>query len=137
MHTRTCDQIICGTYLQTPSLLISNLFLPPARNRTVDIVVATFYKCSAVAEMGDCLATIDMGRKMGAVPLLGGDAGSPCNTIWPGPRPTFIPSGILIHPPFGHSTPTSQTGQRDRTERQDNGPTEYGEPFLGDRLKNG
>ena len=31
-------------------------------------------KCSAVAEMGDRLATIDMGRKLkGAVPLLGGD----------------------------------------------------------------
>jgi len=26
-------------------------------------------KCSAVAEMGDRLATIDMGRKVGAVPL--------------------------------------------------------------------
>jgi len=31
------------------------------------------------------------------VPLLG-EAGSPCNTMWPGPRPTFVPSGILIHP---------------------------------------
>jgi len=28
------------------------------------------YKCSAVAEMGDRLATIDMGRKLGAVPLI-------------------------------------------------------------------
>jgi len=28
-------------------------------------------KCSAVAEMGDRLATVDMGRKLGAVPLLG------------------------------------------------------------------
>jgi len=36
-------------------------------------------KCSAVAEMGDRLATIDMCRKLGAVPLLGG-AGSPCNS---------------------------------------------------------
>jgi len=26
-------------------------------------------KCSAIAEMGDCLATIDMGRKLGAVSL--------------------------------------------------------------------
>jgi len=31
------------------------------------------------------------------VPLLGAD-GSPCNTMWPGPRPTLVPSGILIHP---------------------------------------
>jgi len=29
-------------------------------------------KCSAVAEVGDRLATIDMGQKLGAVPLLGG-----------------------------------------------------------------
>jgi len=29
-------------------------------------------KCSAIAEMGDRLATIDMGRKLGAVPLLMG-----------------------------------------------------------------
>jgi len=27
------------------------------------------YKCSAVAEMSNRLATIDMGRKLGAVPL--------------------------------------------------------------------
>jgi len=32
-----------------------------------------------------------------AVPLLGWGAGSPCNTIRPGPRPTIVPSGILIH----------------------------------------
>jgi len=29
-------------------------------------------KCSAVAEMGNRVATIDMGRKLGAVPLMGG-----------------------------------------------------------------
>jgi len=55
-------------------------------------------KCSTVDEMGDRLATIDMGRKLGAVPLLRGGAWSSCNTMRPGPRPTFVPSGILIHP---------------------------------------
>jgi len=112
---------------------------------------------SAVAEMGDHLATIDVGRKLGVVPFLGRGAGSASNTMSPGPRPTFVPSGILIHPtnwpqqihgprigdyapsgkgelgahltecgqgrvlllcqvsswsvqPFGHNTPTSQTG---------------------------
>jgi len=44
--------------------------------------------------MGDRLATIDVGQKLGP---LGGGAGSPCNTMWPGPRPTFVPSGTLIH----------------------------------------
>jgi len=45
------------------------------------------------------LSTIDMGRKLGdcAYFLWGEGAGSPCNTMWPGPRPTFVPSGILIH----------------------------------------
>jgi len=52
---------------------------------------------SAVAEMGGRLATIDIGRKLGAV-LLSVDAGSPSNTMWPAPTPTFVPSGILIHP---------------------------------------
>ena len=54
-------------------------------------------KCSAVAEMGDRLATIDKGRKLGGLCPFGG-AGSTFNTMWPGPRPTFVPSGILIHP---------------------------------------
>jgi len=31
-------------------------------------------------------------------PFRGGGAGSPCNTMWPGLRPTSMPSGILIHP---------------------------------------
>jgi len=40
-----------------------------------------------------------MGRKLGAaVPLIFRGAGSPSNTISPEPRPTSIPSGILIHP---------------------------------------
>jgi len=40
-------------------------------------------KCSAVAEMGDRLTTIDIGRKEGAVvPFLGLGAGSPSNTMY-------------------------------------------------------
>jgi len=42
-------------------------------------------------------ATIDMNRKLGAVPLLGG-AATPSNTTSPGPRPTSMPSGILVYP---------------------------------------
>ena len=37
-------------------------------------------------------------KKEGLCPLLGGGAGSPSNTTWSGPRPTSVPSGILIHP---------------------------------------
>ena len=45
------------------------------------------------------LATIDMGRKIGegAVLLWVGGARSPSNTMSLGPRPTSVPSGILIH----------------------------------------
>jgi len=49
--------------------------------------------------MGDRLATIDMGRKLGALPpFWGGRAGFPPNTMSLEWRPTFIPSGTLIHP---------------------------------------
>jgi len=56
-----------------------------------------FNKCSAVAQMGDRLATINMGRKVGAVLLLG-ELGPPSNTVSLGPRRTSLRSGILIHP---------------------------------------
>jgi len=56
------------------------------------------YRSSAVAEIGDRLATIDMGRKLGAdLPFSLGVAGSPSNTMWPSPMPTSVPSDILIH----------------------------------------
>jgi len=58
-----------------------------------------FHKCLAVAGMGGRLATIDMGRKFGCVPLFRGrGAGSPSNTKSPGPRPISEPNGILINP---------------------------------------
>jgi len=46
-------------------------------------------------------------------PLLGRGAGSPSNTMSPGPRPTSLLSGIFIHPliqPFGHNTHWPKTG---------------------------
>jgi len=43
------------------------------------------------------LVTIDMNRKLGALPLLGG-AATPSNTTSPGPTFTSVPIGILIHP---------------------------------------
>jgi len=42
-------------------------------------------------------------------PSVGG-AGSLSNTMWPGPRPTFIRSGILIHAEFGHNTLAKKWG---------------------------
>jgi len=53
--------------------------------------------------MGDRLATIDIGQKLGKglCPFWGtGWAGSPCNTMWHWPRPTFVASWLIQ--PFGH-----------------------------------
>jgi len=48
-----------------------------------------------------------------------GAAGSPCNTMSPGPRPISVPSGILIH----SAVWTQYTKVTDMTDRQtDNGP---------------
>jgi len=53
-------------------------------------------KSSAVAEMGDRLATIDMGRKVGVccAPFHGGGAG---------PRPTLYQVASWSMQPFGHN----------------------------------
>jgi len=55
---------------------LSHLLMSTCLNLVVHFVLCSFpfhrNKCSAVAEMGDHLATIDMGRKVGtAVPLSG------------------------------------------------------------------
>jgi len=41
----------------------------------------------------------------------------PSNTVWPGPRPTSVASGILIDPTVG----LQYTNVTERTDRQDNG----------------
>jgi len=80
------------------------------------------------------LATTDMGQKLGGGCALFGGAGSPSNTMWPGPRPITVPSFILIHPTVW----PQYTNVRDRTDRQtENGPIAQGEPFYKRSLKNG
>jgi len=54
------------------------------------------------------------------VPLWGGGAGSPSNTMWPGPRPTCMPSFILIRPtiwPQCTNVTDRQTGPTEKTDR--------------------
>jgi len=71
----------------------------PLRSSTLLAVYAK--ESSAVAEMGDRFATIDVGWKLGWLLcpfFLGGGDRTPSNTMWPVPRPTSVPSGILIHP---------------------------------------
>jgi len=58
-----------------------------------------------------------MGVKLGGCAPLGRGAESPCNTMWPGPRPTCTPSFILIGPTAwpqctNVTDRTGQTGQR-------------------------
>jgi len=61
------------------------------------------------------LATIDMGLKLGgSAPFLGRGAGSPSNTMWPGPRPTCMSSFILSHPTIWPQY-TNVTDRQDRT----------------------
>jgi len=70
--------------------------------------VPSFNKCSAVAEMGDRLATIDMGRKLG-VPLWGGELGPHLTQFGLGRGlPPYQMASWSIQP-FGHNTPTLQT----------------------------
>ena len=75
----------------------------------------------AVAEMGDRLATIDMGREVGAaMPRSAARAGISSNKMWSGPRPTSVPSGILIHPAVWpqYTNVTRQTHRHTYTDRQ-------------------
>ena len=64
------------------------------------------------------------GPKIGGLlcPFGGGEAGFPSNTMWPGPRPTCMPSFVMIH-----STVWPQ--YTNVTDRQDNDPIAQGEPF--------
>jgi len=80
-------------------------------------VTSSMYKSSAAAEMGDRLATIDIGQKLGvgrALCPFREASGSPSNTMSPAPRPISVLSGILIHP-------TVWLQYTNVTDRRDNG----------------
>jgi len=75
-----------------------------------------------------------MGRKLGVCPL-GRGSWAPSNTMWPGPKPTCMPSFFLIHPTVWPQY-TKVTDRTDRqTDRQDNGLIAQGEPFTNGRPK--
>jgi len=89
----------------------------------VDIQHIKCNKGSAVAEMGDRLATTDMGRNLGLCLFWGEGTGSPSSTMWPGPMPTSVPSGILIPPTrlaavHQRHLQDRQTGQRSDSIRR-------------------
>jgi len=67
-----------------------------------------------------------MSRKVGgggAVPLSVAGAGSPSNTVWPGPRCTSVPSGILISSTVWPQYANVTDGQTDRTSVRSIGRT--------------
>jgi len=67
--------------------------------------------------------------KIGAVPF-GDGSWAPCNAVWPGPRPTSMPSFILIHPIVWPQSTNVTDRQTDRqTDRTDNGLIAQGKPF--------
>ena len=56
-----------------------------------------WYKSSAAAEMGDRGHNRHGPNRWGAAVPLSRRAGTPSNTIWPGPRSISVPSGVFIH----------------------------------------
>jgi len=52
----------------------------------------------------------DQSWKRGCCAPFRGGAGSPSNTVSPGPRSTSVPSGILMHPAVGHNTHGPKSG---------------------------
>jgi len=69
-----------------------------------------------------CLATQQTwADNWGLCPFWGWGTGSPSNTMWPGPRPTSLPSFILISETVWSQYTTLQTDRQDR--QTDNGST--------------
>ena len=55
-------------------------------------------KNSGVAEMGDRGHNRHGPKREGAAVSVSRRAGTPSNTMWPGPRSASVPSGVFIHP---------------------------------------
>ena len=90
-------QLDLGRCHQLPFVALPDVEVRHRQSQNWRLPLTFSNKCSAVAEMRDRLATIDMNLKLGALSLGRGGAGSASNTMLPGPRPTFVPSGISIH----------------------------------------
>ena len=78
---------------QTPP----QIFIYDSSNN-VPLGLGKIKKSSAVAEMGDRRHSRHGPKRGGLLCPFRRGAGSPSNTAWPGPKFTYVPSGILIHP---------------------------------------
>ena len=67
-------------------------------------------KSSAVAEMGDRGHNRHGPKRWGAAVPLSRRAGTPSNTMWPGPMSTSVPSGVFIHPVVWPQRTWAKTG---------------------------
>ena len=79
-----------------------------------------------------------MGRKVEGccAPFFwGGGSGSPFNTMWSGPRPTSIRSGILSIQPFGHNINVTDRQDRTGQDRQTTVRQGRANRFTNDRPK--
>jgi len=71
------------------------------------------------------------------LPFGGGEAGSPSNTMWPGPRPTYMPSLIFIYLIVWPQYTNVTDRQAIQTDRQtNNGLIAQGKPFYKRSPKN-
>jgi len=78
---------------------------------------AVWQQSTWAAYYTDAAKPMPINIKSGAdVPLSVGAPGSPFNTMWPGPRPTYMPSFILMHPTVW----PQYTNVSDREDRTDN-----------------
>ena len=71
----------------------------------------------------DVMATTDMGRKFGAVPIFGWRTGSRSNTLWPGPRP-YPHAKFQLHLSNRLTTIHQRYRQTDRQDRRRSQSTE-------------
>jgi len=101
-------QSFCTTSFHV-SLVYHLVWSPPPHTPYISLPNQCLLFAAHVNTTATCFAIVSIlyhlfhhrhGPKMGGcAPFFrGGEAGYPTNTMWPGPRPTSVPSGILIHP---------------------------------------
>jgi len=80
----------------SPDVATEKCGVATANNDLLRQMAALANKSSAVTEMADCGHNRHGPKRGGCfAPFVG--AGTPSNTMWPGPRSTSVPNGVFIH----------------------------------------